>query len=118
MLEHSGQDTIPTSMYLCDTAGMVVICGGTTGFHADVDLRYLWMRQKRLQGSHFANFAQCRAITELVSAGLVEPCLSWTGNFDDLGKAHQMMYDNTHAMGSMAVLVNAPRPNMTSIDVA
>jgi crotonyl-CoA carboxylase/reductase len=118
VLEHTGQDTIPTSMYLCDTAGMVVICGGTTGFHADVDLRFLWMRQKRLQGSHFANFAQCRAITELVSAGRVEPCLSWTGNFDDLGKAHQMMHDNTHAMGNMAVLVNAPQPGMSSIDVA
>ena len=26
------------------------------GYHnATVDLRYLWMRQKRLQGSHFAN---------------------------------------------------------------
>ncbi|MFE1313051.1 crotonyl-CoA carboxylase/reductase [Streptomyces sp. NPDC058755] len=118
VLEHTGQDTIPTSMYLCDTAGMVVICGGTTGFHADVDLRFLWMRQKRLQGSHFANVAQCRAITQLVSAGLVEPCLSWTGSFDDIGKAHQMMHDNTHAMGNMAVLVNAPQPGMTSLDVA
>ncbi|MEK8104562.1 crotonyl-CoA carboxylase/reductase [Micromonospora sp. M12] len=72
-----GQDTIPTSMYLCDTAGMVVICGGTSGYHADVDLRFLWMRQKRLQGSHFANVAECRAITALVDAGRVDP--AWPG---------------------------------------
>ncbi|MDT3399392.1 crotonyl-CoA carboxylase/reductase [Streptomyces sp. B1866] len=108
VLEHSGQDTIPTSMYLCDTAGMVVICGGTTGYHADVDLRFLWMRQKRLQGSHFANSQQCRAVANLAGTGRLDPCLSWTGTFEELGAAHQMMRDNQHPPGNMAVLVNAP----------
>jgi crotonyl-CoA carboxylase/reductase len=116
VLEHPGQDTIPTSMYLCDTAGMVVICGGTTGYNADVDLRYLWMRQKRLQGSHFANFAECRAITQLVAAGRIDPCLSWTGTMEQLGAAHQMMYDNEHPPGNMAVLINAARPGLTGVD--
>jgi hypothetical protein len=35
---------MPTSMFVCDTGGMVVICAGTTGYNATVDLRYLWMR--------------------------------------------------------------------------
>ncbi|MFE6864095.1 crotonyl-CoA carboxylase/reductase [Nocardia sp. NPDC057668] len=107
VVEHSGQDTIPTSIYLCDNAGMVVICGGTTGYNADIDLRYLWMRQKRLQGSHFANLQQCRAITELVSAGDVDPCLSQVGAFSEIGKLHQLMCDNRQPPGNMAVLVNA-----------
>ena len=46
---------------------MVVICAGTTGYNADVDLRYLWMRQKRLQGSHFANDEQANAFNDLVA---------------------------------------------------
>jgi crotonyl-CoA carboxylase/reductase len=58
VLEHPGESTVPTSILVCDNAGMVVICAGTTGYNADVDLRYLWMRQKRLQGSHFANTEQ------------------------------------------------------------
>ncbi|MDG4810792.1 crotonyl-CoA carboxylase/reductase [Micromonospora sp. WMMD1120] len=115
VLEHPGQDTIPTSMYLCDTAGMVVICGGTSGYHADVDLRFLWMRQKRLQGSHFANVAECRAITALVDAGRVDPCLAWTGTMDDLGRAHQLMRDNAHPPGNLAVLINAPRAGLTTL---
>ena len=40
---------------VCKRGGMVVICAGTTGYKLTVDARYLWMRQKRLQGSHFAN---------------------------------------------------------------
>jgi crotonyl-CoA carboxylase/reductase len=62
VFEHPGEETIPTSIFVCDNGGMVVICAGTTGYHAAVDLRYLWMRQKRLQGSHFANDDQCRAV--------------------------------------------------------
>lgn len=107
VLEHTGQDTIPTSMYLCDTAGMVVICGGTSGYNADVDLRYMWMRQKRLQGSHYASPRQCRQVIQLASDGVLDPCLSWTGDFSDVGTAHQMLYENRHPYGNMAVRVNA-----------
>lgn len=110
VLEHVGQGTIPTSMFLCENGGMVVLCGATSGFHADIDLRYLWMRQKRLQGSHFANFEQCRAITELVACGSVDPCLSYVGGFDDIGKMHQLMLDNVHPSGNMAALVNDVGP--------
>ena len=108
VLEHPGEAPIPTSILLCDNAGMVVICAGTSGFNADVDLRYLWMRQKRLQGSHFANFEQCRALNEMVRAGQIDPVLSQTFSFEDIGLAHQLMYDNTHPPGNMAALVNAP----------
>jgi NADPH:quinone reductase-like Zn-dependent oxidoreductase len=60
VFEHPGETTIPTSIFVCETGGMVVVCAGTTGYNATVDLRYLWMRQKRLQGSHFANTEQCQ----------------------------------------------------------
>jgi crotonyl-CoA carboxylase/reductase len=107
VFEHPGEDTIPTSVFVCDNGGMVVICAGTTGYHADVDLRYLWMRQKRLQGSHFANDDQCRALNDMVARGEVDPCLSRTFAFDEVGKAHQLMFENKHPMGNMAILVGA-----------
>jgi crotonyl-CoA carboxylase/reductase len=91
---------------------MVVICGGTSGYSADVDLRFLWMRQKRLQGSHFANVPQCHAVTQMVAQGLVDPCLSWVGTLQETGRAHQLMSDNRHPPGNMAVLVQAPRRGM------
>ena len=31
VVEHPGEDTVPTSIFVCDTGGMVVICAGTTG---------------------------------------------------------------------------------------
>jgi len=107
VFEHPGETTIPTSIFVCDNGGMVVICAGTTGYHAAVDLRYLWMRQKRLQGSHFANDEQCAALNDMVTRGEVDPCLSRTFPFHEVGVAHQLMYENSHPMGNMAILVGA-----------
>ncbi len=107
VFEHPGQDTIPTSVFVADNGGMVVVCAGTTGFNADVDLRYLWMRQKRLQGSHFANDEQANAFNDLVLAKKIDPCLSRVFSFDGTAECHQLMYENRHPDGNMAILVGA-----------
>jgi crotonyl-CoA carboxylase/reductase len=116
VFEHPGQDTVPTSQFICDTGGMVVICAGTSGYNADVDLRYLWMRQKRLQGSHFANDDQANGFNQLVLDGKVDPCLSRTFKFEETGECHQLMYENRQPDGNMAILVGAPREGMMTLE--
>jgi crotonyl-CoA carboxylase/reductase len=115
VFEHPGQDTVPTSAILVDNGGMVVICAGTSGFNADVDLRYLWMRQKRLQGSHFANDEQAYAFNKLVVDGKIDPCLSRVFPFDGIGECHQLMHEGKNPDGNMAVLVGAPREGMKDV---
>ncbi len=107
VFEHPGENTIPTSIFVCETGGTVVICAGTTGYNATVDLRYLWMRQKRLQGSHFANDEQSKSFNDLVMEGKVDPCLSRTFRYEDLPESHQLMYENKHPHGNMSILVGA-----------
>jgi crotonyl-CoA carboxylase/reductase len=107
VFEHPGESTIPTSVFACDTGGMVVVCAGTTGYNATVDLRYLWMRQKRLQGSHFANDEQSEGFNNLVLQGLVDPCMSRCFVWDELPDSHQLMYENKHPHGNMSILVGA-----------
>jgi crotonyl-CoA carboxylase/reductase len=115
VFEHPGEDTIPTSIFLCDAGGMVVICAGTTGYTAVADLRYLWVRQKRLQGSHFANDEQAGAFNQLVLDGVIDPCLSRTFAFAEIGAAHQLMGENRHPEGNMAALVCAPSTGLTDL---
>jgi len=112
VFEHPGESTIPTSMFVCETGGMVVICAGTTGFNATVDLRYLWMRQKRLQGSHFANDENCKGFNDLVINKQIDPVLSRTFKFEETGICHQLMKENKHPHGNMAILVGAPQTGM------
>jgi crotonyl-CoA carboxylase/reductase len=100
---------------MTETGGMIVICAGTTGYNATLDLRYHWMRQKRLQGSHFANDDQCKGINDLVIAGKVDPCLSKTFEFRETAACHQLMRENKHPSGNMAILVNAPRLGLKNL---
>jgi len=115
VFEHPGEDTVPTSIFVCDTGGMVVICAGTTGYNAVVDLRYLWMRQKRFQGSHFANDDQAYAFNQLVLDGKIDPCLAQTYSFDEIPLTHQIMHENKAPEGKMVCLVGAPKKGMKSV---
>jgi crotonyl-CoA carboxylase/reductase len=116
VFEHPGEDTVPTSCFVCETGGMVVICAGTTGYNATIDLRYLWMRQKRFQGSHFANDEQAKGINDLVIAGKVDPCMSErVFPFAETGACHQLMRENKHPSGNMSILVNAKKRGLKTL---
>ncbi|TCP43415.1 crotonyl-CoA carboxylase/reductase [Tamaricihabitans halophyticus] len=112
VFEHPGAATIPTSIFVCQPGGMVVICAGTTGFDAMVDLRYHWTRQKRFQGSHGTNDAQALAYNELVRAGKVDPCVGRVLPFDETAKAHAEMGQGEQVFGNSVVLVGADHPDL------
>jgi len=97
---------------VCETGGMVVICAGTTGYNATVDLRYHWTRQKRLQGSHGTNDEQARAYNDLVLSGAIDPALGRTIAFGEIGAAHAAMGSGENVFGNVAALVGAAEPGL------
>ena len=106
VFEHVGQATFPTSVFVVKPFGKVVICAGTTGFNLDFDVRYLWMRQKEILGSHFANAYECMKANELIESGQIRPVLWRTMGFEGVPEAHQLMRDNKH-LGKISILVGA-----------
>src|SRR5918911_1912625 len=109
VFEHVGKATFPTSVFCVKPFGKIVICAGTTGYNLDFDVRYLWMRQKQIIGSHFANAYECYKANELIEQGLIQPVLWRTMEFDQVGEAHQLMKENKH-LGKIAILVGAKEP--------
>ena len=106
VFEHVGKATFPTSVLAVKPFGKVVICAGTTGYNLDFDVRYLWMKQKKIVGSHFANAYECHKANELIESGAIRPVLWRTLGFDQVAEAHQLMKDNRH-LGKIAILVGA-----------
>jgi crotonyl-CoA carboxylase/reductase len=106
VFEHVGQATFPTSVFVVKPFGKVVICAGTTGYNLDFDVRYLWMRQKRIIGSHFANAYECLKANELIEQSKIRPVLWRTMGFEGVPEAHQLMRENKH-LGKIAILVGA-----------
>ena len=115
VFEHVGEATVPTSIFVCDNAGMVVICAGTTGYNAVADLRYLWMRSKRFQGSHSANDEHAQAFNQMILDGKIKPCLTQLFPFDQIPDAHQLMHEGKHPPGKMGFLVGAPRAGLKDL---
>jgi crotonyl-CoA carboxylase/reductase len=106
VFEHVGRATFPTSVLTVKPFGKIVICGATSGHQLDFDVRYLWMRQKQIIGSHFANAYEATRANELIESGKIRPVLWKTMTFDGVAEAHQSMYKNEH-LGKIAILVGA-----------
>ena len=118
VFEHPGEATFPVSTLVVKKGGMVVICAGTTGFNCTFDVRYMWMHQKRLQGSHFANLMQASAANRLMMERRLDPCMSEVFEWNDIPEAHMKMMRNEHLPGNMAVLVGAPTTGLRTVEDA
>ena len=69
----------------------------------------VWMRQKRIQGSHFAHLKQASAANQFVIDRRDRPVHErGVPAGSEIPLAHTKMWKNQHAPGNMAVLVNAP----------
>lgn len=118
VFEHPGESTFPVSSLVVKKGGMVVICAGTTGFNCTFDVRYMWMHQKRLQGSHFAHLKQAAAANKLMMERRLDPCMSEVFAWNDLPEAHMKMLRNEHKPGNMSVLVQAPTTGLRTLEDA
>jgi crotonyl-CoA carboxylase/reductase len=118
VFEHPGEATFPVSVFVVKRGGMVVICAGTSGFNLTLDARYLWMHQKRVQGSHFANLRQASAANDLMLARRLDPCMSEVFGWSQIPLAHTKMRRNEHKPGNMAVLVQSPQTGLRTWDDA
>lgn len=111
VVEHVGQSTFATSVFVCAKFGRVVICGATTGYRLDFDVRHLWMRQKSIIGSHFANLWDAERANELVIDGRVQPVVSEVFPFKDVPRAQSRLLSTSH-MGKIVALIEAEHPGL------
>jgi crotonyl-CoA carboxylase/reductase len=125
VFEHVGKETFPASVYTAKSFGKIVTCGATSGYMLDFDVRYLWMRQKQIIGSHAFNAYEAWRANELVHQGKIRPVLWRTLGFEDLPEAHRLLQENEH-LGKIAIMIGArdeaegkrtPGPDAIRIDV-
>ena len=107
VFEHPGAETFPVSCLVCKRGGMIVFCASTTGYGVTFDSRFVWTRQKRIQGSHFANLKQVSEANRLICDRSIQPCLGEVFSWEQLSSAHTLMMQNRHRPGNHAIRVCA-----------
>ena len=91
--------------------------GATSGYELDFDVRYLWMRQKSILGSHFANAYQAERANRLILEKKIRPVLDEVFPFAETALAHELMAQNKHK-GKMVIRVQAPGSQASARGVA
>jgi crotonyl-CoA reductase len=115
VFDYTGEETFGASVYLARTGGAVVTCGSSSGFEHTYDNRYLWMRLKRIIGSHGANYQEAWEMNRLVQLGRLMPTLSATFPLDEAGEATRTVQLNRH-VGKVGVRCLAPADGLGVTD--
>ncbi|MFK8906304.1 crotonyl-CoA carboxylase/reductase [Streptomyces sp. YS-3] len=115
VFEHVGRATFGISVFVARRGGTVVTCGSSTGYHHEFDNRYLWMRLKRVIGSHGANLEEQAEVNRLIALGRVKPALSVTYPLTEAPEAARLVQNNHH-IGKVGVLALAPKEGLGVTD--
>jgi crotonyl-CoA reductase len=115
VFEHVGRATFGISVFVARRGGVVVTCGSSTGYHHVFDNRYLWMKLKRVIGSHVANLQEQWDANRLVELGHVAPTMSAVYTLADVAEATRLVQSNRH-IGKVAVLCLAPERGLGVTD--
>ena len=105
VIEHPGADTMPTSIFVCASNGMVVICGATSSYWTRLDLRFLWLGQKRLQGSHSATPKDYDEFVDFIVKHKIRQPVGRVFSWDELPLAHKLLHEDKGAPGRMVIKI-------------
>ncbi|MEW9553739.1 crotonyl-CoA carboxylase/reductase [Nonomuraea sp. NPDC050783] len=111
VFEHTGRETFGASVYVARRGGAVVTCGSSSGYAHEYDNRHLWMKLKRIIGSHGANYQECHEVNRLISLGMVHPTLSAAYPLEGAAEAARAVQLNRH-VGKVGVLCLAPAEDL------
>ncbi|HEV3093240.1 MAG TPA: crotonyl-CoA carboxylase/reductase [Solirubrobacteraceae bacterium] len=111
VFEHVGRQTFGASVYVVRRGGVVITCGSSTGYAHQYDNRRLWMRLKRVIGSHAANWQEAMEANRLIEMGRIVPALSKVYPLERVAEAAREVQLNRH-VGKVGVLCLAAREGL------
>jgi crotonyl-CoA reductase len=107
VFDYLGRETFTASVWLAARGGSIVTCGSSTGYWHEYDNRHLWMKVKRIIGSHGCTYHEAVQTNRLIELGMVTPTLSRTYALEDAADALRAVQLNEH-VGKVGVRCLAP----------
>ncbi|CAM5507930.1 Crotonyl-CoA carboxylase/reductase OS=Streptomyces alboniger OX=132473 GN=ccrA PE=4 SV=1 [Streptomyces alboniger] len=115
VFEHTGRATFGISVIVARRGGTVVTCGSSSGYQHSFDNRYLWMKLKKIIGSHAANYQEQQATNQLFESGDIVPAVSVVYPLAEAAEACRLV-QTSQQVGKIAVLCMAPGPGLGVTD--
>ncbi|MBI4054753.1 MAG: zinc-binding dehydrogenase [Elusimicrobia bacterium] len=93
VIEHVGPATLTRSLKALKRGGKLILCGATTGPTWDLDLRYVFSRQLRIQGSRMGTLSELQALWQLLEQGKLKPVIDRSFPLKEARQAQERMQD-------------------------
>lgn len=91
VFEHVGKAVIGEALKCLRPSGRLVTCGATSGWDAEIDLRYVFSKRLKILGSRMGNLAEMREVWELASDGRLRPVVDKVYPLADARHAHERL---------------------------
>ena len=104
VIEHVGTATWQKSLESLAPAGRLVTCGATTGYDANVDLRFLFSRQLSLLGSFMGTMGELHRVLQFVFRKQLKPVIDRVYPLAEIRAAHERL-ENKEQFGKVVVLL-------------
>jgi NADPH:quinone reductase-like Zn-dependent oxidoreductase len=95
-IDHVGSATFGEVVRSLGGGGRMVVCGASSGAHAELDLIDLFARQLSVIGSSDGSRAELLEVLRLLAAGVIEPVVDRVLPLDQVRLAQQLLEDRRH----------------------
>ena len=96
VVEHVGVATWPKSLESLAPGGRLVTCGATTGYSAEIDLRYLFSKQWSLLGSFMGSMGELHQVLKFVFRKQLKPVVDRVYPLAEIRAAHERIENKEH----------------------
>ncbi len=96
VMDHVGEKTFTKSIECLRKGGKIVFFGTTTGDQANIDIRYVFVREIELLGVYMGSRAHLFKITELMERGLLKPMVDRVFSLVEAPQAHEYLESSKH----------------------
>jgi len=103
VFEHVGEATWQKSLESLASNGRLVTCGATTGYDANVDLRFLFSKQQSLLGSYMGTMGELHKVLKFVFNGTLKPVVDRVYPLSEVAEAHRRL-ENKEQFGKVVVV--------------
>ncbi len=103
VVEHVGAATWSKSLASLAPTGRLVTCGATTGYAAEIDLRYLFTKQYSILGSYMGTMGELHRALHFVFRGRIRPVIDRVYPLAEIRAAH-MRLEGKEQFGKILVI--------------
>ncbi len=96
VMDHVGERTFIKSVESLKKGGRLVFFGTTTGSNANLDIRYVFVREIELLGVYMGSRADLFKITQLMERGSLKPIVDRVFDLKEAGQAHEYLESSKH----------------------